>query len=226
MTSLDQLPFNVMEYAMSPVKRCPCLLLLDTSMSMRGRPIDQLNEGLQTFKSQLMDDKMAMQSVELGIITFGPVKIEAEFQTADQFSPPTLIADGDTPMGSAIERGLDMLAARKAVYRQAGIGYFRPWVFLITDGAPTDSWQTAAERIHDGDHDQKKTFSFFAVGVDGADMTTLSRICSPDRPPLPLKGLNFQKMFCWLSGSLKGVSRSQPGQRVPLAAPSGWADVG
>ncbi len=186
----------------------------------------ELNDGLQSFRSSLMSDDMAMQRVELGIVTFGPVRVQAEFQSADMFSPPLLEANGDTPLGAAIERGLDMLEARKRAYKEAGVAYYRPWVFLITDGGPTDAWRTAAERVRRGDSDTSKAFSFFAVGVQGADMDTLARICSESRPSLPLKGLNFRELFSWLSSSLAGVAKSQPGQLVPLAPPSGWAAVG
>ena len=222
----DQIPFGLTEFAENPEPRCPCLLLLDTSTSMRGRPMAELNEGLQSFRASLMEDDMAMQRVELGIVTFGPVRVQAEFQSADMFSPPVLEANGDTPLGAAIVRGLDMLDARKRAYKEAGVSYYRPWVFLITDGAPTDTWSAAAARVRAGDGEQAKAFSFFAVGVQGADMATLTKICSDARPPLPLKGLHFRELFSWLSSSLGGVAKSQPGQLVPLAAPTGWAAVG
>ena len=226
MSPTDQIPFGLTDFAQNPEPRCPCVLLLDTSTSMRGQPMAELNDGLQSFRSSLMSDDMAMQRVELGIVTFGPVRVQAEFQSAEMFSPPVLEANGDTPLGAAITRALDMLDARKRAYRDAGVGYYRPWVFLITDGAPTDEWRAAAERVRQGDSDKAKAFSFFAVGVQGADMSTLARICSDARPPLPLRGLHFRELFSWLSSSLAGVARSQPGQLVPLAAPSGWASVG
>src|SRR6266478_4360405 len=102
---LDQIPFSVDEFADNPEPRCPCLLLLDTSGSMSGRPIHELNDGLRTFKDELMADSMAMKRVEVGIITFGPVQTITEFQTADAFQPPHLSTTGDTPMGRAIEQG-------------------------------------------------------------------------------------------------------------------------
>ncbi len=99
-------------------------------------------------------------------------------------------------------------------------------MFLITDGAPTDTWRTAAARVREGDSPARKSFSFFAVGVEGADMQTLTHICSPDRPPLKLRGLSFRELFTWLSSSLGGVARSQPGQLVALPPPTGWSSVG
>lgn len=223
--SLEQIPFLMPELMLNPEPRCPCLLLLDTSASMQGAAIDELRQGLQSFKHELMSDKMAMQRVELGIVTFGPVRVISDFQTADGFVPPPLSAEGDTPMGEAIEQGIAMLEARKLVYKQAGISYYRPWIFLITDGSPTDNWSRAAQLVRLGDSSARKQFSFFAVGVDGADMGTLSQICSPNRPPLKLRGLSFRELFSWLSSSLGGVARSQPGESVNLPVPQGWAAV-
>jgi uncharacterized protein YegL len=218
-----QIPFGFPDLVSNPEPRCPCLLLLDTSTSMAGQAIAELNAGLQSFKIDLRADSLAMQRVELAIITFGPVQVHADFQTADGFEPPLLHANGDTPMGEAIMRGLDMLEARKATYKQAGVSYFRSWVFLITDGSPTDEWRAAAQRVHTGE--KSKAFSFFAAGVNGADMRTLGQICSPDRQPLNLKGLHFRELFRWLSSSLGGVAKSRPGELVALPAPSGWASV-
>jgi hypothetical protein len=50
MLEFEQIPFGAAEFADNPEPRCPCLLLLDTSVSMRGRPIDELNAGLIAFK--------------------------------------------------------------------------------------------------------------------------------------------------------------------------------
>jgi uncharacterized protein YegL len=226
MSHSEQIPFAYPDLVANPEPRCPCLLLLDTSGSMNGRAIEELNIGLRTFKEELTSDSMAMQRVEVAVMTFGPVKVLSDFQTADVFQPPHLTASGDTPMGSAIMQGLDLLETRKSTFRQAGIGYYRPWVFLITDGAPTDGWQQAAERVRAGDSAERRAFSFFAVGVEGADMGKLTSICSTNRPPMKLRGLSFRELFAWLSSSLGGVARSQPGQMVALPPPSGWSAVG
>lgn len=221
----NQIPFMYPELVSNPEPRCPCLLLLDTSGSMAGTPIAALNQGLQTFKRELQSDGMAMQRIEVGIVTFGPVQLVTDFQTADSFIPPQLSASGDTPMGAAIEFGLQMLEQRKEVYRCSGISYYRPWIFLISDGSPTDNWSRAAELVRMGDNNQRKQFSFFAVGVEGADMNLLAHISSPNRPPLKLKGLCFQELFSWLSSSLSGVSHSQPGETVLLPATTGWTSI-
>jgi len=206
----------------NPEPRCPCVLLLDVSGSMSGDPINQLNQGLQVFQQALLQDNLAAMRVEVAIVTFGDgITVVQDFVVAKQFQPPILNIDGLTPMGAGINQALNMVQQRKAIYKQNGVAYYRPWIFLITDGSPTDEWQSAAYRVKQ--EENKKSVAFFAVGVYGADMTTLSQISS--RQPLSLQGLNFRDMFVWLSQSLTSVSHSQIGEQVPLSAPSGWAAV-
>lgn len=217
----DQITFETNDFPSNPEPRCPCVLLLDVSGSMSGSPIDELNRGLVTFKDELATDPLAMKRVEVAVVTFGPVKLEQAFTGAATFYPPTLQSQGDTPMGAAITQALSMVEDRKREYKANGISHYRPWVFLITDGAPTDSWQAAAAAIREGEGAKK--FAFFAVGVKGANMDILQQMCV--RAPLSLDGLRFRELFSWLSSSLKSVSRSTPGTETPLAAPTGWASV-
>ena len=217
----EQITFATSDFASNPEPRCPCILLLDVSGSMNGRPINELNAGLVTFRDELLADPLALKRVELGIVTFGPVHVEQPFTSGANFFPPILFAQGDTPMGAAITKALDMVEERKREYRANGISYYRPWIFLITDGAPTDEWQAAANKVFRGEED--KRFAFFSIGVQGADMKTLAQISV--RQPLPLQGLQFRELFSWLSSSLHSVSRSTPGTEVVLEAPKGWTSV-
>lgn len=232
-TTMSYNRLEEIEFEDNPEPRCAVMLLLDTSTSMTGGPIKQLNIGLQMFDRDLKVDRLAALRVEVGIITFGkevqvisgrdgqalPFDARQAFVTVDQLVPPTLVAGGATPLGEAVRWGLTLLQERKEIYKNNGIDYFRPWMFLLTDGAPTDEWLGAAALVRE--EEERKGLSFYGIGVDRAHMQTLARF-STQRPPLKLRGLAFHELFQWLSRSLSTVSHSRPGEQIPLP-PVGWA---
>jgi uncharacterized protein YegL len=218
----EQILFGTNDFAVNPEPRLPCVLLLDVSGSMRGSPIAELNSGLVAYRDALVSDALAAKRVEVAIVTFGgQVQTVCDFTTVEGFHPPTLVAGGDTPMGAAISTGLEMVRQRKIVYKQNGISYYRPWVFLITDGGPTDSWSAIPEQIRQ--EESKKGVSFFAIAVQDANLDVLKQISVKE--PVQLKGLQFRDLFQWLSASQTSVSRSTPGTEVALPSPQGWASI-
>ena len=219
----EQQPFAAAEFAENPEPRCPCVLLLDTSGSMEGNSIFELNRGLQAFREEIFNDSMALKRVEIAVVTFGPVRILQDFVTADLFRPPEMRAAGDTPLGEALNTGLNLLRKRKELLRNNGIKLFRPWIFLMTDGEPTDDWKGIPSIIRQGE--ENKSFSFFALGVKDANFEVLGQISL--REPMRLSGVRFKEFFLWLSASLKNVSRSNPGDSVllPDYKPYGWSEV-
>ncbi len=219
--SFEQIPFGSDDFADNPEPRCPCVLLLDTSISMGGMPIMQLNDGVRTFKKELSQDPLATKRVEVAVVTFGPVTVESDFHTVPNFHPRELETTGDTPMGEAINTAIDMVSRRKKEYKEHGISYYKPWIILITDGAPTDDFRKAAMRVKEGE--ASKSFAFFAIGVEGASMDILQSISA--RAPIKLKGLMFREFFMWLSASMKMVSSKNPGSTVNLLPPSGWSEL-
>lgn len=202
--------------------RCACVLLLDTSGSMNGEPIRLLNDGLRAFQAELQGDSLASRRVEIAVVSFGSggVQTVQSFVTAGGFVAPDLQSGGDTPMGAAIHLALDLVKHRKSTYKSQGVLYYRPWVFMITDGGPTDEWQSAARRIKEDE--AANAVSFFAVGVGGANMQRLSEIAV--RTPMKLDGLKFVELFVWLSQSQKRVSASKVGEQTALP-PVGWGSV-
>jgi uncharacterized protein YegL len=233
------------EFAENPEPRCAVVLLLDTSGSMHGKAIEELNAGLREFESALKSDRLAALRVEVAVLTFGgsvraldvsggtaagsaaggakdvPFDALQAFVTVDNLRLPTLTTNGETPMGEAVHRALELLRDRKDIYRRNGIDYFRPWIFLITDGKPTDKWEGAADEVKQ--EEARRGVLFYAVGVEKADLKTLERF-SDQRPPLKLKGLAFRELFNWLSKSLSAIAQSRPGEQAALP-PVGWGQV-
>ncbi|MEA5597595.1 vWA domain-containing protein [Rivularia sp. UHCC 0363] len=216
---------EVVDFAENPEPRCPCVLLLDTSGSMQGAPIDALNQGLLSFKDELTKNPLASRRVEVSIVTFDSnINVVQDFVTADQFTPPILTAQGLTTMGAGIHKSLDLIQERKAQYRSNGVAYYRPWIFMITDGEPQgepdEAIDQASSRLQSDE--SNKRVAFFSVGVENANMMRLSQLTV--RTPLKLNGLNFVEMFVWLSASMSAVSHSKVDEQVALP-PIGWGSV-
>ncbi len=213
----------LVEFAENPQPRCPVVLLLDVSGSMAGEPIRELQGALEEFVTALKADELAALRVELVTVTFGGAVHAGDFVTADSFAVSGLHATGDTPLGAAVMRGLQLLRDRKAIYKQGGVDYFRPWMIIITDGEPTDTgaWEEAAEQLKQ--EEARKGVLVYPIGVEKADLGKLSRFSS-QRTPLRLKGFEFRELFQWLSKSLSIVSQSRPGEQVPLP-PVGWSEI-
>jgi uncharacterized protein YegL len=255
---MDNHLLNAAEFADNPEARCPVALLLDTSGSMQGRPIQELNEALRLFSQDLKRDPLASLRVELAVVAFGgqvraldvageeshqivpvtprsllaprrptpevPFDAARAFITVDRFQPPFLEARGETPMGAAVMRTLGLLRDRKALLKLNGLDYYRPWLFVITDGKPTDEgeWQRAAQAVRQ--EEARKGLTFFGVGTQGANLDTLAQF-SAGRRPLRLQGLAFAELFTWLSKSLSLLAGSQVGDQIPLPEVGNWGQI-
>ena len=214
---------SLVEFADNPEPRCACVLLLDTSGSMFGEPIEALNYGVATYIETLRGDPLASLRVETAIVSFNSsVTLEQDFATADAVAPVSLSVTGITSTASGVNYALDLITARKQVYRDAGVAYYRPWIILITDGASTDDedqMRAAAQRVHQAE--DAKQVAFFCVGVEGALMSELNALAP--RGARSLKGLAFDEFFEWLSASMTRVSSSRVDDEISLPNPSGWA---
>ena len=208
----------------NPNPRVPVALVLDTSGSMQGMPISELNDGIKLFFEAVKSDEVAASSVEVAVITFGGVvSVLLDFNDIEHQTVPVLSAGGGTPMGEAVYRALTLLDRRKEKYKRNGIDYYQPWMVLMTDGQPTDDITLATQRASELANARKLTIFPICIGPN-ADCNVLSRF-SPRKQPLRLKELNFKEFFEWLSKSVTKVSYSNPGETVPLAPPTGWAEV-
>lgn len=231
--TLDARLEDAIEIANPQHPHCATALVLDVSGSMSGDKIRQLNEGVRFFVDDVSSDELARKRVEAAVVTFGSrAAVAHPFSSVDDFAPPAFSADGSTPMGEAILTSIELVRERKRMYRENGTDYYRPWIFLLTDGEPTDMrpgdelWQRVVSAVHEGE--RTKDFLFFAVGVEPANMELLAKIAPPERPPLRLRPGRFRELFAWLSKSQRRVSASRVGEQLALPAPTGpdgWAEV-
>jgi len=218
------------------------VLLLDTSVSMSGDKISELIKGLRTFKEEAMKDRSVQKRAEFAIVTFdSSVEVVQDFAPIENIEIPIFKPKGDmTCMGHAIIKAIDMVNERKKIYRDRGISYYRPWIFMITDGEPNDMWPNGEEKdvelwtevikkVHEGNSEDKnvgKKFAFFTVGVEGANMKVLTLIAPPNRVPIKLSPDKWKEMFLWLVSSQSTASQHKPGEQISTEDPTdpkkGW----
>ena len=175
-----------------------CVLLLDISSSMKGAPIQSLNEAIAKFKQQVCQDPLARKRVEVAIVTFEThVEIVSDFMPIDQMPTITL--------------------KRTREYQGVGVPCFKPWIFMITDGvsmSTKEAMQEAAARIHDEESKGSNgRLKFWALGVDDYDKEELFQLT--DRV-IELKQHEFTGIFDWLVDSMSAISKSQVGDRIEL----------
>ena len=225
----DQMNFDALEFSDNADPRCAVSLILDCSDSMvearpgeDRTPLEALNGGLDTLIRELHKDPLAKRRVEVSVVSFGTdVSPATEFATVENLVLPTLTRSGLTSMGKALTVAIDSIEARKELYKSNGIQYFRPQLYLITDGLSTDDVSEVAERIKE--LEARGAIALFAIGVDGADLDALNKIAP--RGALKLDGLKFDELFLWLSASQSAVSASNPGDKVAIPSPAGWAEL-
>jgi uncharacterized protein YegL len=200
--------------------RQPLALLVDVSGSM-SNDIEDVADGLRALRDALVTDSVARNRVEIALVTFGgAVTVHGNFGEAALFEPPALTASGDTPMAEALDRALELLEEKKRAYKASGLDYYRPLIFLVTDGEPTDlaRWPESARRVREAERGRKLVL--LSVGTKTASFARLREL-TPDRAPLCLKEAQWASMFQWLSRSLQARSRSRLGDDVPLEDPTG-----
>ena len=197
-----QLQIDDMELANNPNTRIPICIALNTSGSMDGKKIDELNRGVNIFLKTIFEDEITRYSADIAILTFGgTVEKVLDFGAVEDIKLPKFLARGGTPMGEAVLEALDMLEDRKKQYKKNAVTYWQPWLVLMTDGAATDGEHAipnkvamAAEKTCDLVKNKKLTL--FSIIIEPGTSDELEKFCGK---LAPLDGVKFEEFFIWLS---------------------------
>lgn len=218
-------PLTELDLIENPEPRLACMVVIDTSGSMNGDPIAEVNEGIRRLNREIASDELTLSRAEIGIIAFNNTwSVVQAFGEETDFEESELTAGGGTKMAPPLNAALNVIEARKKQYKEHGIPYFRPIIMLITDGHPEhdsrDELADLEQRIKTAQADRALTF--FAIGTDRANMDFLNQLSSS--PARKLKGTMFVELFAWLSNSITAISQSTLGERVQLPSTDPWSE--
>jgi len=194
------------------------VFLLDTSGSMSGPPIDSLNRGLNRFKEEVIKNKETRDILDIAIIEFNSYhRVVQEWVPVEYMNTVNLVATGGTSMSPAIREALKMVDERSRFYQRSGTTPYKPWVFLVSDGAPEDDITAVANEIKA--METKGKVSFRSLGVPGYDEAPLRQLSG--EKVFALVGADFTSFFNWVAKSMRSVSESSPGEKPQPVAVEG-----
>ena len=202
--------------AVNSVPRIPVCLCLDTSGSMLGIAIKNLNAGIKLLFDTIKNDNLTSAAAEVAIIVFGSgrhngIECIQDFERITDISePPFLKAEGMTPMGEAVALALNRFEDRKIYYRSKGLEYYSPLLIIMTDGYPNGNsvvLQKVQNQVKTMVSKRELNVVTVCIGKD-ADENSLQRF-SPEWKPIKLEKLDFKGFFKWVSKSVESILQNR-----------------
>lgn len=185
------------------MRRLPVYLLLDTSGSMTGEPIEAVKNGVQMMLHSLRQNPQAIETAFVSIITFDstakqvvPLTDLASFQMVD------IMASGMTSLGAALSLLADKVQTEVAKTTLESKGDWKPMTFIMTDGVPTDDWQSGLNKL-------KSVYKGLIVGCaagSGADDSVLKQITESVVRLDSTDSESISKFFQWVTASISTSS--------------------
>lgn len=187
------------------MRRLPVYLLLDTSGSMSGEPIEAVKNGVQVMISSLRQNPQAIETAFISVITFDtsakqiiPLTDLASFQMVD------IKATGVTALGDALKLVANKIDSEVEKTTPDQKGDWKPLVFIMTDGIPTDNWQNGLVEFKK----RKTAFVVACAAGAGADTNILKQITDNVVSLDTADSSSIAKFFQWVTASI-GVSSTK-----------------
>jgi uncharacterized protein YegL len=188
------------------MRRLPVYILIDCSESMAGEPIEAVQRGLVTMLQQLRRNPHALETVWLSVITFDArAQIAVPLTELSDFTIPTINIKPGTALGSALRLLTERIKRDVQKTTAETKGDYRPIVFLLTDGQPTDTWEDAADMLK---LVKPKLANIYAIGCgNDVDFGVLTQITDIAYHIKNVSSEMIAKFFIWMSASVQSMSQ-------------------
>jgi len=186
-------------------RRLPVYILADVSGSMQGTPIESVKSGIRQLHRDLLGDPQAIESAYLSIITFGnSAQQTVPLTEVAMFNPPELTAGGTTNFGDGLRMLIDSFDRELVRTTADQKGDWRPLVFILSDGAPTDvDWPMYAQQLR-----ERRPANIIAVACgDQADVNVLKQVTENVILMQEMSPDAFRAFFSFVSASVKQTSQ-------------------
>ncbi len=186
------------------MRRLPVYLLLDTSGSMTGEPIEAVKNGVQVLISTLRQDPYALETAFISVITFeSQVQQVVPLTDLSSFQQPTLAAGGGTSLGAGLKLLAECIDREVSKSTPEIKGDWKPLVFIMTDGGPTDEWQSGLAEFKK----RKIGVTVACAAGSGADTNVLKNITEVVVSLDTADSSTIKAFFKWVSASISTGSQ-------------------
>ncbi len=192
------------------MRRLPVYLVLDTSGSMHGEAIEAVKNGVQTLLTTLRQDPYALETAFISVITFNTSAAQIiPLTDLLSFKIPQLVATGTTSLGQALSLTADCIEKEVVKTTYETKGDWRPLVFIMTDGMPTDDWEKGIKKF---EKVKKGMVIACAVG-QSIDSSVLKNITEIVMQLETADSNSIKSFFKWVSASISTGSEKVESNR-------------
>lgn len=186
------------------MRRLPVFLVLDISGSMTGEPIEAVKNGVQVLVSTLRQDPYALETAFLSVITFDSAARQlVPLTELSMFQMPDIQATGTTALGDALSLLANKVSTEVVKTTAEVKGDWKPLVFLMTDGEPTDNWQKGLADFKK----QKFGMVVACAAGQGANTSILKQITDVVVQLDTADSATIKAFFKWVSASVSTGSQ-------------------